>query len=102
MKNETILLLSGTAKTQQRNIYSEVHTFASTWFVDLLKGLLTNGTPAPSMHLSGPEVSAPKSHDSLWLRRFSPHPAKSRDFEAPRCGMSSRPKFLANGDFHCD
>ena len=52
----------------------------------------------------GWQLSAPKSRDSLRLRRrFLPLPEKSRDFLRPQDARSPlRRKSLANRDFFCD
>ena len=50
------------------------------------------------------KLSAPKSRDSLRLRRrFLPLPEKLRDFLRPQdAGFPLRRKSLANRDFFCD
>ena len=59
---------------------------------------------APGEQVSDPPLSAPKSRDSLRLRRRClPLPKHSRDFLRPQdARFPSRRKSLANRDFFCE
>ena len=63
-----------------------------------------NCGPRGETRLSGLELSAPKSRDSLRLRRrFFPLPRKSRDFLRPQgARFPLRRKSLVNRDFFCE
>ena len=75
-----------------------------SYFQVLLWHLLKNYYQHWLLPVLRPDLSAPKSRDSLRLRRrFLPLPEKSRDFLRPQdARFPLRRKPLANRDFFCD